>query len=312
MLLSRPFAQRRITLLVLAGALVLCTFFVLPQGQAFAGALLHLFRGQTIQAVPTDYNHLRAVYGALEQLEHLGKLQGKIPTQLTSVGSIAAAQQLAGFKLAQPSSYPSGIGHTPSKVEAVGPSEVILTLDKATADAYFKKIGSSQTMPAAYDGVQLIVDFPGVAVVEYRGSQGGRLFVGQAGQLVVDVATNSGGQGQQTGNQQSNGNNGNSVTADQLYAYLLGASGLSADTAAALKNIKNWQTTIPLGIPTDRAGWSATSVGGSYSGTGVMLKDNTGIGSAVVWQARNGTLSLGVAGWGLKSSEVQSVADTVQ
>src|SRR5215469_5220220 len=51
MLLARPLAQRRVTLLALAGALLLCAFIALPQGQAFASALLLLVRGQTIQPV---------------------------------------------------------------------------------------------------------------------------------------------------------------------------------------------------------------------------------------------------------------------
>jgi hypothetical protein len=76
-------------LLGLGGALVLCAFLVMPQGQAFAAAILTLFRGQTVQAIPTSYNQLEAAYKALEQLEQLGTLQGSVPTRLNTVSSVA-------------------------------------------------------------------------------------------------------------------------------------------------------------------------------------------------------------------------------
>ena len=151
-------------------------------------------------------------------------------------------------------------------------------------------------MPALYNGEQLIVNFPGVSLVEYTGN--GKLYVGQAGQLVVNV---SGG-----------------ATVKQLHDYLLTLPTLSSNTVTALNNIQNWQTTIPLGIPTDRTGWSTANVGGSLGGSGVKLNDNTGIGSALLWQRSNGnngnnggSQSFGVLGWGLKASDVQSVAGSL-
>src|SRR5712692_6683807 len=255
---TRTFAQRRMTMLVAAGALLLGTFFVLPQGQAFAASVLLLFRGQTLQPVATDYAHLQNAYTTLEELEKLGSLQGTIPSKLNTVSSVAAAQTMAGFAPAQPSTFPSGINHSPSAIKALAPTTVTLTLHKATADAYFKSIGSSQTLPAAYAGEQLIVDFPGVSLLEYAGTS--KLYVGQASQLVVNVSGNA--------------------TVSQLRSYLLTLPGLSPDTVTALQNISAWQTTIPLGIPTDRVGWSATKVGGTFGGSGVILNDNSGIGSA--------------------------------
>ena len=100
--LTRQFAQRRLTLLGLAGVLVLGSFFALPQGQAFASALLLFFRGQSVQAVPTNLAQLKNAYAALEDLDQLGSMQGKLPDQLNTVGSIGAAQSMAGFTLAQP------------------------------------------------------------------------------------------------------------------------------------------------------------------------------------------------------------------
>src|SRR5437868_1810343 len=264
MLLTRPFAHRRLALVGLAGALVLCAFLVTPQGQAFASALLMLFRGQTIQPIATDYAHLQNAYKALEELEKLGSLQGTIPSQLKSVSSVGGAQSVAGFTPAQPGTFPTGFGKTPSAIKALAPSRVTLTLSASTANAYFKSIGANRTLPQQMDGEQLIVDFPGVTLLEYVGQGGARLLVGQASQLTISASGNA--------------------TVDQLRAYLLTLPGLSADTAKSLQSISSWQTTIPLGIPTDRVGFNAAPVKGSLGGDGVVLNDNTGIGSAVLWQ----------------------------
>jgi len=292
MLLSNSFAQqRRVILLGLAGALVLSTLFVLPQGQALASALVLFFRGQAIQTIPTDYAHLQNAYRTLEELEHLGTLRGTLPKQLTTVSSTAAAGAIAGFSVAQPATLPKGINPKPSAIKALAPTQVTLTLSASQANAYFKRMGSPQTLPAAYDGEQLIVGFPGVAVLEYAGRTADKLYVGQAGQLVVNVA--------------------GSASVAELRAYLLTLPGLSRDTAAALQNISAWQTTIPLGIPADRVGWTSTTVAGALGGSGVLLDDDSGIASAVLWERGNHVQSLGVGGWGIKASEVQAVASSL-
>jgi hypothetical protein len=277
------------TLLGLAGALLLCTFFVLPQGQAFASALLLLFRGQTIQPIVTDYAHLRGAYASLEELSKLGTLQGTIPTHLSTVSNVGAAASLAGFTPAQPASFPGAVSHTPSTLKALAPRTLTLTLQATTANAYFKSIGSNKTLPAELNGEQIIVNLPGVTLLEYVArADGGKLFVGQAGQLVVNISGNA--------------------TVTQVHDDLLALPGISGGTASLVQNLSNWQSTIPLAIPTDEVGWSPTSVGGSFGGSGVILNDNTGISSAVLWQLSNGTQTLGVAGWGLKASDVQAVA----
>ena len=94
-----------------------------------------------------------------------------------------------------------------------------------------RELGIGDTL-LLYDGEQLIVGFPGVTLAEYIGPPGGgKLYVGQAGQLVVNVSGNA--------------------TVAQLRSYLLTLPGLSASTVSALQSISAWQTTIPLGIPTD-------------------------------------------------------------
>lgn len=291
MLLTRTFAQRRITLIALAGALVLCAFLAMPQGRAFASTLLLFFRGQSLQPVATSSADLVNAYQTLEELSKLGKLDGNPPTTLNPASSVSAAAGIAGFSPAQPASLPNGYKSTPSSIRAIGPSTSTLTLQKSTADAYFSSKGLNQTLPALYDGEQIVVSFPGVTVLEYSGS-GGSVYVGQAGQLNVQI----------TGN----------ATPDQLRSYLLTLPGLSPATAKALQNSSNWQATIPLGIPTDKAGFSPTAISGSLGGSGVIINDNTGIFSAALWQTSNGTRSLGVGGKGLTANQVQSIAGSLR
>jgi hypothetical protein len=291
MLLTRTFAQRRMMLVAMAGALVLCTFLALPQGRAFASTLLLFFRGQSIQPYSTTYANLVNAYQTLQELEKLGTLQGQPPTVLNPSSSLSAASKTAGFTPLQPATLPTGFTGTPSSIKALGPSTVTLTLQKAIADAYFHSIGSSQTMPALYDGEQIVVSFPGVTLLEYTGSAGGEVYVGEAGQMQVQVSGNA--------------------SVSQLRTWLLQLPGLSSSTASALQNINNWQYTIPLGVPTDKAGFTPFTVSGTYGGSGAIINDNTGIFSAVMWQGSSGTLTLGVGGRGLTAQQVQSVAGSL-
>ncbi len=288
MLLTKTFAHRRLTLFGLAGAFLIASFLVTPQGQAFAASLLQFFRGQSIKAVPTDLAHIKNAYATIEELDNLGTLQGTVPEALNSVASAAQAASVSGLTLAQPASLPAGINPTP-RAQAVAPSQVILTLNKAKADAYFQSKGSAVRMATKFNGAQLIVNFPGVALLEYGGSNGGKVFLGQAGQLDVKISVTN-------------------ITVTEMRDFLLQMPGLSPDTVTILKNLTNWQTTIPLAIPTDRAGWSNTTVNGSYAGSGVIINDNSGLGSALLWQTTAGSRSLGLAGYGLKAADLQNIA----
>lgn len=288
MLMTRSFAHRRATLFGLAGALVLATFFVTPTGQAFAASLLQFFRGQTIKAVPTDTAHIKNAYDTLYELDELGTRQGSWPAGLRSVSSVGQAASISKLTLAQPSKLPTGINATP-KALAIAPGTVTLTLDKAKADAYFQAEGSSLRMPNRFNGAQIIVNFPGVALLEYYGTNGSRVYLGQAGQLDIKISVNN-------------------ISVTEMRDFLLQIPDLSPDTAATLKNMTNWQTTIPLAIPTDRVGWSNASVSGSFAGSGVIINDNSGLGSALLWQTSSGTRSIGLAGYGLKATDLQSIA----
>ena len=74
--------------------------------------------------------------------------------------------------------------------------------------------------------------------------------------------------------------------------FLLGLPGLPQSTVSQLKQIQNWNETLPIPIPVDKVNWQSTTFKGNQ---GLLLNDNSGVGSAAIWHA-NGHL-YGVAGF---------------
>jgi hypothetical protein len=72
-----------------------------------------------------------------------------------------------------------------------------------------------------------------------------------------------------------------------------------------LKQIQNWNETLPIPVPVDQVNWQSTTIDGSQ---GLLLNDNSGVGSAAVWHA-NGHL-FGVAG-SIKATDLKRVADSL-
>ncbi len=74
------------------------------------------------------------------------------------------------------------------------------------------------------------------------------------------------------------------ATVREIEQYLLAQPGVPANLAAQIRAIGNPTTTLPIPIPVDRAIAHSVVVQGV---TGLSVGDNTGVGSAVIWQ-RNG------------------------
>ncbi|HEY0582538.1 MAG TPA: hypothetical protein VGE94_10160, partial [Chloroflexota bacterium] len=140
-------------------------------------------------------------------------------------------------------------------------------------------------LPDKYDGATLVVSIPTAAILQY-GNPSSReaLIVGQAGELVVDVE-------------------GGTVSLDEMHAFLLGLPGLPSGVVNQLKNMKSWNDTLPIPVPVDRVSWRPATLNKSQ---GLLLYDNSGVGSAAIWHA-NGHL-YGLAG-SLKATDLQRIAD---
>ncbi len=138
-----------------------------------------------------------------------------------------------------------------------------------------------------------MVNTPPAVLLEYRsdGAPGDTPFgfglvVGQAGNVTAGVEGD--------------------VTLSDLREFLLGLPGLSTETMQQLRAIEDWETTLPIPIPVEQINWERATIAGS---PGLLLNDNTGLGSAAIWQ-RDGRI-FGIAG-AMKARELQRVAASLR
>jgi hypothetical protein len=201
---------------------------------------------------------------------------------------MAEATSAVGFGLETPDpALLPGVDKTP-RIQVMPGQEVRFTIEKARADAYLKSTGRTDiSVPSTLDGATLVVSIPTAAVLEYGGTAGSKdaLVIGQAGELVVDVE-------------------GGKVSLEEMRDWLLTV--VPSDVARQLKDIKNWNDTLPIPVPIDKVNWTAASF---QNNPGLLLNDNSGAGSAAIWHARGHLY--GVAG-SLKAVDLQKIADSLK
>jgi hypothetical protein len=279
----------------IAAAVVLSVgLAVSPDGRALASQFLAQFRSQQVTPIAVTPQSQAEIQRTLTQLSNYGLVKapsyartGRTDGQANTVGSIAEASQRVGFalKTPDPTSLPQGLSPTP-RIQVMPADEVRFTFDAAKARAYFQATGHPEvSLPDRFDGTTLVVATPAAALLQYTQS-GSReaLVIGQAGELQVGVESPR------------------NVSLQELRDFLLGLPGIPADTAAQLRSISDWRTTLPIPIPTDKVNWHPQDFDGH---PGLLLNDNSGAASAAVWQA-DGRL-YGLAG-SLKATELQRVA----
>ena len=274
-----------------------------PGGSDAAAAFLAQFRSQEVTAISVTPQTQGQITRTLNALGNLGTVTlpgspaGQVSPQAAARGvaaqstttSLAAAGQSIGFALQtpDPALLPAGMDRTP-QVRVTPASQVRFTFDQAKARAYFQSIGHPEvSVPDKFNGASLVVSIPSAAIIQY-GSTATRdaLIVGQAGELVVDVQ-------------------GGNVSLLEMRDFLLSLPGLPADVVNQLKQIQNWNDTLPIPVPVDTVNWQAATFNGNK---GLLLNDNSGVGSAAIWHA-NGHL-VGIAG-SLKASDLQRIANSL-
>jgi anti-sigma factor RsiW len=282
----------------LAAAIVLSVgLAVSPDGRALASQFLAQFRSQQVTPITVTPQSQAEIQRTLNQLSNFGlvKAPGYVrngrPDASNSVGSVAEASQRVGFalKTPDPASLPAGLPTTP-RIQVIPADEVRFTFDTAKARAYFQSTGHPEVnVPDRFNGTTLVVSMPAAALFQYtESSSRDALVIGQAGELQVGV------------------DSPRNVSLEELRDFLLGLPGLPADTAAQLRSISDWKTTLPIPIPADKVHWQSASFGGH---PGLLLNDNSGVASAAVWQA-DGHL-YGLAG-SLKATDLQRVAASLR
>ena len=272
-----------------------------PEGQAAAAGFLAQFRSQQVAAVEVSPQTQADFMRTLTTLSNLGTIQTpsgplnparpdasarEIAPRPQTVSLADASKQL-GFPIQtpDPSTLPAGMDRTPT-VRVTPASQVRFTFDRAKAQAYLQSTGHANVnLPDKFDGAALVVSIPTAAIVQYGGNAKDAVLIGQSGELVVDVEGR--------------------VSLDEMRDFLLGLPGLPASTVTQLKQIKNWNQTLPIPVPVDSVNWQPTTVKGNQ---GLLLNDNSGVGSAAIWH-ESGHL-VGVAG-SVKANDLKRIADSL-
>jgi hypothetical protein len=268
-----------------------------PEGNAAAAAFLAQFRSQQVAGIEITPQTQAEITRTFNALGNLGTLQ--VPSLARASGgsgvgepslkavSLSEASQAVGFalQLPDPATLPAGVDKTP-QVRVTPASQIRFTFDKNKARAFYQSTGHPEvSLPDKFDGATLVVSIPSAALLQYgSASSKDAVIIGQAGDLLVDVE-------------------GGKVSLLEMRDFLLGLPGLPQATVSQLKQIQNWNETLPIPIPVDKVNWQSTTFNGNQ---GLLLNDNSGVGSAAIWHA-NGHL-IGVAG-SLRATDLKRIAD---
>jgi hypothetical protein len=243
-----------------------------PDGRAAANSLLERFRSEQVAVVP--FNAKNVDFAALEALADVAEVEGATDLiEPTEVADVSAASAIAGFSV-----KPLDPGSLPSS--ATGPVRVLVQAPQSVRVSFPER---ADVPPAMRDAV-LVVDIPG-AIVQVVGDTNDRPAVlrGEAGSLQIRIE-------------------GDASLAEVRDA-LLSLPGLPPETVNALREIEDWETTLPLPVPTDKVVWRETDVNGKPA---LSFGDNTGLGSALLW--RDGDRFIGVGGM-IPLSDVRDLAE---
>jgi hypothetical protein len=256
-----------------------------PGGQALAAHFLAQFRGERFAVVTLDSSQA----SALAQLGRLGTVNS-MHGQSEAVKTITEASQRVGFSVKQPdpSVLPAGLDGTP-RIQVVSAHQTRFTFDRDKARAYFQSVGRPDvSLPDKFHGATLVASVPPAAILVYGESadSASSLVVGQSRALTIGA---EGG-----------------ATLDELRDFLLGLPGLPPETVRQLRAIQDWRNTLPIPVPVGHVNWRETTIAG---GPGLILGDNSGLGSGAIWH-RDGQV-YGLAG-PFKAHEIQRVADSLR
>jgi hypothetical protein len=281
-----------------AAAVAVAAVAFTPQGQALASQFLAQFRSEQVAAIEVSPQSQQAIQRTLQTLGDLGTVEypngARNPNEAARSAnaakqpsaSLADASRRVGFRVTQPdpSALPPGVDKTPQI--AVVPAQTLrFRFDLAKAQAHFKAQGHDVAIPAKFDGATLVVNMPAGVLLTYQSTdQASReaLVVGEAGEVTVGTEGNA--------------------SLEEMRDFLLGLPGLPTDTVNQLKAIQDWQHTLPIPIPTNQVRWQRATIQGN---PGLLLNDNTGIGSAAIVQAGGH-----IYGWAgsLKATDLMNVA----
>jgi hypothetical protein len=264
-----------------AAAVVAFAIVGTPAGRSSASSFLAQFRSERITVVEISPGD-EALFA---ELAGLGDVNGDLSAiSVESVESIAEASDRVGFAVAvaDPAAIPPGVGRPP-KVVVTKATTLRFTLDRERTLTWLAERDSAVEVPERFDGASIVVAVPAVALQHYPAPDGSPgVVIGQSRQI------------------QASAEGGASL--DELRSFLLSLPGLTPSTRRQLQNLGDWRTTLPLPVPAGQVHWKETTIAGV---DGLLIGDNTGLGSAAIWQ-RDGFIH-GVVVRG-KADQVRDVA----
>jgi hypothetical protein len=288
MTFALPIRRWRVAVGALAAALALTFVVGTPAGREAAAAFLAQFRGQRLAVVTLDPAFNR---NPMSELERLGTVDQGRRVRPEEVRSAAEAAQRIGFalKLPDPATLPAGLQPNP-KIAVAPAQEIRFVFDRDKTRAYLQSVGRTDiAVPDKLHGATLIVRIPAAAMIQYEPVADGRdlgLSIGQAGEVTAGVD--------------------GAVSLEEFRTFLLSLPNLSPNVADQLRNFQDWRSTLPIPVRPDKVNWQSTAVAGAE---GLLLGDNSGLGSAVIWP-KDGKV-YGVVG-SAKPADVLRVANSLR
>ncbi len=274
-------ARRRFSTAVsLAVAAMLVLGLALTPAGSLAQSFFTIFQARNFAIVSVSMSDLKA----LPNLSHYGTMVAPRSGHPLTAASASQAATLSHEAVLVPGSLPADV---PSSVtySIMGPSTASFTFSAARARETAAKAGKAlPPMPSSLDGSTLQVTIGPVVAAVYHDARSA-IPVLVVAQGPAHIITSTG------------------ASERTILAYLLAQPGISPALASSLRAIGDPATTLPIPIPVDLAHGTTIRVRGT---AGVVIGDNTGLGSAVVW--RSDGLVHAVAGT-LSQDEVVAIAN---
>jgi anti-sigma factor RsiW len=282
-----------------AAVFVLMMALALSPARGLANGVLDQFRVQKFAAITIPMDTLDQFKAGTQNMpdsekqalqDEFGKL-GTFETTLNmqsahEVGSVDAASAAYG-NLDVPSKLPNGFDAAPDAyVSDAGTATY--TLNVGEADALVKRLGLPiYALPnaAQYPTLTFSVDVPQTAVLDYQNADGKHLLVGQMESPTLNIPEG--------------------IDMNALREQILQLPGLPTDLVAQLRQVKDWQHTLIIPVPSGASSSDVTMNGEPA----LLIEGNNGEGSAVVWQ-KGGVLYV-VAGQ-VDRDAVMATADALQ
>jgi hypothetical protein len=313
---------------LVAAAALIAALALTPAG-SLAASLISIFEPQQFTAIPVTSGDLQG----LPPLDSYGTMTEQQNPTHQQAASAADAAQIAGLTVRTPAALPPGVPSTVT-YNVMSQGVAAFTFDAAKARAAAAKSGKTlPVMPADLDGATLRLSVGPIVVATYGGNPLGaatnsaaRSGVSRANapskSVIAQARKNINPRGA-VAQAQANGGEipslvivqaprprlttTNGVTVAELENYLAGQPGISPQLATEIRGIGDPSTTLPVPIPIDR--FNAQHVTLADGTDSLVVGDNTGVGSGVIWQENGMVYAVGGA---LTQDQVLAIANSLR